>query len=128
MIDIRTLFSQSGHFTFDPGFTATGSCTSAITYIDGGAGKLTYRGYKIEDLAEKSSFMEVCYLLLYGDLPSRIDLVKFEETVKNEMLCHERLKHMFNGFKEDDPPMAIMCSIIGSLSTFLVDKDQGEWN
>ena len=81
MIDIRTLYQKSGHFTFDPGFTATGSCVSAITYIDGPAGELRYRGYKIEDLAEKSTFIEVCYLLLYGDLPSKTDLKAFEDSV-----------------------------------------------
>lgn len=92
MIDIRTLYQKSGHFTFDPGFTATGSCASAITYIDGDKGFLSYRGYKIEDLAEKSSFTEVCYLLLYGELPSILDLKHFENALLNEMLCHERLK------------------------------------
>lgn len=74
MIDIRTLYQKSGYFTFDPGFTATGSCASAITYIDGDAGHLAYRGYRIEDLAEQSSFTEVCYLLLFGELPSKLDL------------------------------------------------------
>jgi citrate synthase len=123
MIDIRSLYGKTGHFTFDPGFTATGSCVSGITFIDGGKGVLLYRGYNIEELAELSSFMECCYLLLYGELPSEHDLKVFEETVVNEMLCHERLKNMFSGFKEDDPPMAIMASVIGSLSTFLVDKD-----
>jgi len=86
------LYQQSGYFTFDPGFTATGSCASAITYIDGDAGELLYRGYKIEDLAEKSTFMEVCYLLLFGDLPSVHDLLYFEEAVKKEIVCHERIK------------------------------------
>ena len=100
---------------------------SAITYIDGPAGELRYRGYKIEDLSEKSSFIEVCYLLLYGDLPSKHDLQAFEASVLQAMLCHERLKHMFDAFKEDDAPMAIMCSVIGSLSTFLVEKDKKEW-
>jgi len=128
MIDIRTLYAQTGHFTYDPGFTATGSCMSAITFIDGEKGRLTYRGYKIEELAEKSSFMEVCYLLLYGELPSEHDLYSFEEAVKTKMLCHERVKNIFSGFKEDDPPMAIMCTVIGSLSTFLVDKEVQRWD
>ncbi len=87
---------------------------------------LTYRGYKIEDLSEKSSFIEVCYLLLFGELPSKFDITEFEKAVLNEMLCHERLKQMFKGFKEDDPPMAIMCSVIASLSTFLIDKKNNE--
>ena len=81
MIDIRNLYQQSGHFTFDPGFMATGSCASLITYIDGDKGQLWHRGYKIEDLAEKCSYIEVCYLLLYGDLPNQKELKKFEETV-----------------------------------------------
>ena len=100
---------------------------SAITYIDGENGKLTYRGYKIEDLAEHSSFLETSYLLLYGDLPTKYDLTSFEDTVKSKMLVHERLKNIFAGFKEDDSPMAIMCTVIGSLSTFLVDKVVKEW-
>ena len=128
MIDVRALHAKSGHFTFDPGFTATGSCVSGITYIDGPAGELRYRGYKIEDLSEKSTFTETCYLLLYGELPSKDDLSSFEEALLQAMMCHERIKHMFTAFKEDDHPMAIMCSVIGSLSTFLVEKDRKTWN
>ena len=127
MIDIRTLYAQTGHFTYDPGFTATGSCMSAITFIDGVKGRLTYRGYKIEELAEHSSFMESSYLLLYGELPSAHDVFSFEETVKGKMPVHERVKNIFSGFKEDDSPMAIMCTVIGSLSTFLVDKEVKKW-
>jgi len=128
MIDIRTLFGQSGHFTFDPGFTATGSCVSGITYIDGANGRLTYRGYKIEELAEHSSFMEVCYLLLYEDLPSLHDLHMFEESVKKEMCVHAKLENMFSTFRDDAVPMAKMCTVIGSLSTFLVENDKRKWS
>eukprot|EP00343_Euplotes_focardii_P012045 CAMPEP_0205831276 /NCGR_PEP_ID=MMETSP0206-20130828/43603_1 /ASSEMBLY_ACC=CAM_ASM_000279 /TAXON_ID=36767 /ORGANISM="Euplotes focardii, Strain TN1" /LENGTH=313 /DNA_ID=CAMNT_0053135761 /DNA_START=1 /DNA_END=942 /DNA_ORIENTATION=- len=118
MIDVRDLYQKSGMFTFDPGYTATGSCASAITYIDGGKGQLLYRGYKIEDLAANCTFIETCFLLLYGELPTSVELEDFEERVKDEMLVHEKLKDFFKGFNQNAPPMAIMCSVIGALSSF----------
>ncbi|CAI2365162.1 unnamed protein product [Moneuplotes crassus] len=118
MLDIRDLYAKTGMFTFDPGYTASGSCVSAITYIDGGKGQLLYRGYKIEDLAANCTFIETCFLLLYGELPTASDLADFEERVKDEMLVHEKLKDFFKGFNPKAHPMAIMCSVIGALSSF----------
>jgi len=118
MIDVRDLFQKTGMFTFDPGFTASGSCVSQITYIDGGKGELLYRGYKIEDLAANCTFIESCFLLLFGELPTSLELEDFEERVKDEMLIHEKLKDFFKGFNQDAHPMSIMCSVIGALSSF----------
>ncbi|CAI2364793.1 unnamed protein product [Moneuplotes crassus] len=118
MIDVRDLYAKTGMFTFDPGYTASGSCVSAITYIDGGKGQLLYRGYKIEDLAANCTFIESCFLLLYGELPTAAELSDFEERVKDEMLVHEKLKDFFKGFNPKAHPMAIMCSVIGALSSF----------
>lgn len=119
MIDIRELYQKTGMFTFDPGYTATGSCVSAITYIDGDKGELLYRGYRIQDLADNCTFIETCFLLLYGDLPTKGELEDFEERVKDEMLVHEKLKDFFKGFNPKAHPMAIMCSVIGALSSFI---------
>lgn len=119
MIDVRDLYAKTGMFTFDPGYTASGSCVSAITYIDGDKGILLYRGYKIEDLAVNCTFIEVCFLLLYGELPTMGELADFEERVKDEMLVHEKLKDFFKGFNPKAHPMAIMCSVIGALSSFV---------
>jgi len=119
MIDIRDLYQKTGMFTFDPGYTATGSCVSSITYIDGDKGELLYRGYKIQDLADHCTFIETCFLLLYGELPNKTQLEDFEEKVKDEMLVHEKLKDFFKGFNPKAHPMAIMCSVIGALSSFV---------
>ena len=121
MIDIRDLYQKTGMFTFDPGYTATGSCVSAITYIDGDKGELLYRGYKIQDLAENCTFIETWFLLLYGELPTHSELEEFEDRVKDEMLVHEKLKDFFKGFNPKAHPMAIMCSVIGALSSFAHD-------
>lgn len=118
-IDIRDLYSKSGFFTFDPGFTCTGSCMSKITSIDGDKGKLTYRGYRIEDLAENCTYLEVCYLLLYGELPCKVELEKFETTVVDEMCLHENMIEFYNSFEKDSHPMAIMVGMVGALSAFM---------
>ncbi|ROR34128.1 citrate synthase [Inmirania thermothiophila] len=107
-----------GYFTFDPGFVATASCRSAITYIDGEEGVLLYRGYPIEQLAEQSTFLEVAYLLLYGELPTAEELAAFERSITNHTMINESLKSFFNGFHYDAHPMAMMCGVVGSLSAF----------
>jgi len=121
MVDIKTLYSKTGHFTYDPGYTATGSCASAITFIDGDKGELWYRGYPIEQLAESSNFMEVCYLLLYGELPGPNEKELFEHTIKDEMLIHEQLIEFYKGFQTGAHPMAIMVGVVGALSSFMHD-------
>ena len=122
VIDIRRLYNDLGHFTFDPGFTATGSCESKITYIDGDKGELLYRGYPIEQLADKSDFMEVCYLLLYGELPTRDQKDNFVRTVTRHTMVHEQLTRFFSGFRRDAHPMAVMCGVVGALSAFYHDS------
>jgi citrate synthase len=122
VIDIRKLYNDLGHFTFDPGFTATGSCESKITYIDGDKGELLYRGYPIEQLADKSDFMEVCYLLLYGELPTRDQKDTFVRTVTHHTMVHEQLTRFFSGFRRDAHPMAVMCGVVGALSAFYHDS------
>jgi citrate synthase len=122
VIDIRRLYPDLGHFTFDPGYTATGSCESKITYIDGDVGELLYRGYPIEQLAEKSDFMEVCYLLLYGELPTRDQKDNFVRTVTHHTMVHEQLTRFFSGFRRDAHPMAVMCGVVGALSAFYHDS------
>ena len=105
VIDIRKLYGQTGMFTYDPGFTSTASCDSAITYIDGDEGVLLHRGYPIGQLAEESSFLEVCYLLLNGELPSQDELTKFEYTISRHTMVHEQLSTFFRGFRRDAHPM-----------------------
>ncbi|TPE61149.1 citrate synthase [Sandaracinobacter neustonicus] len=122
VIDIRKLYGQTGAFTFDPGFTSTASCESAITYIDGDKGVLLHRGYPIEQLAEKSSFMEVAYLLTEGELPSAEELKRFEYTISRHTMVHEQLLQFFRGFRRDAHPMAIMCGVVGALSAFYHDS------
>lgn len=122
VIDIRKLYGNTGAFTYDPGFTSTASCTSKITYIDGDAGVLLYRGYPIEQLAEKSSFMEVCYLLLNGDLPNKQQHDDFTYTVSRHTMLHEQLAMFYRGFRRDAHPMAIMCGVVGALSAFYHDS------
>ncbi|MGV3770382.1 MAG: citrate/2-methylcitrate synthase, partial [Sphingobium phenoxybenzoativorans] len=106
VIDIRKLYGDTEMFTFDPGFTSTASCESAITYIDGDQGVLLHRGYPIDQLAEKSSFMEVSYLLLHGELPSKAELEKFEYTINRHTMVHEQLSTFYRGFRRDAHPMA----------------------
>ncbi len=122
VIDIRKLYSQTGEFTYDPGFTSTAACQSAITYIDGDAGILLHRGYPIDQLAEKSSFMEVSYLLLHGDLPKAKELDEFTYTISRHTMVHEQLATFFRGFRRDAHPMAIMCGVVGALSSFYHDS------
>ena len=122
VIDIRRLYSDGGVFTFDPGYTSTGSCESAITYIDGDKGELLYRGYPIEQLAEKSSFLEVAYLLLYGDLPTAAQLEDFVSRVTNHTMLHEQMAYFFRGFRRDAHPMAIVCGAMGAMSAFYHDS------
>ena len=121
VIDVRGLTAE-GVFTFDPGFMATSSCESKITFIDGDKGILLHRGYPIEQLAEKSDFLETCYLLLKGELPSAEEKQKFDSTIKNHTMVHEQLKNFLNGFRRDAHPMAIMCGVVGALSAFYHDS------
>ncbi|MEY4501314.1 MAG: hypothetical protein RIS52_1204 [Pseudomonadota bacterium] len=122
VVDIRKLYAQTGAFTFDPGFTSTASCESALTYIDGDEGILLHRGYSIEDLSEESSFMEVSYLLLNGELPSKADLESFSYTISRHTMLHEQLSTFYGGFRRDAHPMAIMCGVVGALSAFYHDS------
>ncbi len=122
VIDIRKLYAQTGHFTYDPGFTSTASCDSAITYIDGDAGILMHRGYKIEDLASRSDFMEVCYLLLKGELPNAQQKEDFTTSITYHTMLHEQLTKFFSGFRRDAHPMAIMVGVVGALSAFYHDS------
>ena len=122
VIDIRKLYAQTGAFTFDPGFMSTASCDSAITYIDGDEGILLHRGYTIGELTEKSSFMEVSYLLLNGELPDKDTLAKFSYTISRHTMLHEQLMQFYRGFRRDAHPMAIMCGVVGALSAFYHDS------
>ncbi len=117
-LEIKALPSTLGYFTYDPGFTATASCTSNITFIDGGKGILRYRGYPIEQLAEKSTFLEVAYLLLNGDLPREDELQKFRGEITYHTMVHEQLNHFISGFQYDAHPMAMMAGVVGSLAAF----------
>jgi citrate synthase len=122
VIDIRKLYGQTGLFTYDPGFTSTASCESALTYIDGDEGVLLHRGYPIGQLAENSSFMEVCYLLLNGELPNKGELDSFSTTISRHTMLHEQLNSFYKGFRRDAHPMAIMCGVVGALSAFYHDS------
>jgi citrate synthase len=122
VIDIRKLYAQSDRFTFDPGFTSTASCESQLTYIDGDQGILLHRGYSIEQLSEDSSFMEVSYLLLNGELPSKAELDDFSYTISRHTMLHEQLATFYRGFRRDAHPMAIMCGVVGALSAFYHDS------
>lgn len=121
VVDIRTLQTQSGMFTFDPGFISTASCSSSITYIDGEEGILLYRGYPIEQLAEQCTFLEVCYLLLNGELPNQDQLNGFTQNITQHTMVHDQLTNFFKGFRRDAHPMAIMVGIVGALSAFYHD-------
>jgi len=122
VIDIRKLYDSTDHFTFDPGYTSTGACESKITYIDGDKGVLLHGGYPIEQLAEKSDFMDVCYLLLNGDLPNAAQKGAFQKSITLHTMVHEQLSHFFRGFRRDAHPMAIMCGVVGALSSFYHDS------
>ena len=122
VLDIRRLYAEADVFTYDPGFTSTGSCESKITFIDGERGVLHHRGYSIEDLAEHSDFMEVCYLLLYGDLPNRDEKETFENTITRHTMLHDQMAQFFRGFRRDAHPMAIMVGVVGAMSAFYHDS------
>ena len=122
VVDIRKLYAQAGVFTYDPGFTSTASCDSTITYIDGDAGILTHRGYPIDQLAGKSHFLEVCFLLLYGYLPRAEELEDFETTVTRHTMIHEQMHNFFRGFRRDAHPMATMVGVVGAMSAFYHDS------
>jgi len=122
VVDIRKLYDQVDIFTYDPGFTSTASTESNITFIDGDKGVLQYRGYSISDLAEHSSFLETCYLLLYGELPSETQMDKFTRSITRHTMVHEQLASFFSGFRRDAHPMAIMCGVVGALSAFYHDS------
>jgi citrate synthase len=122
VIDIGRIYRDTGCFTYDPGFTATANCSSRITYIDGDKGILLYRGYPIEQIAQKSSFIEVCYLLLNGELPTKAELELFGNTITRHTMVHEQMSRFFTGFRRDAHPMAIMCGSVGALSSFYHDS------
>ena len=122
VVDIRKLYADTGMFTYDPGFTSTAACQSAITYIDGDQGILLHRGYPIDQLAEHSSFMEVSYLLLHGELPSGGALADFTRTISRHTMVHEQLSTFYRGFRRDAHPMAILCGVVGALSSFYHDS------
>jgi citrate synthase len=122
VVDIRKLYADLGVFTFDPGYGETASCESQITYIDGDEGVLLYRGYPIEQLAESSDFIEVCYLLMYGDLPNAAQLKEFRKGVTYHTMVHEQIRRFFDGFRRDAHPMAVMCGVVGALAAFYHDN------
>ncbi len=122
VIDVRRLYADTGYFTYDPGFLSTASCDSAITYIDGERGILLHRGYPIEELAVHADFLEVCYLLLYGKLPTAAELGDFGQLIGHHNMVHEQFKRFFEGFRRDAPPMAVMVGTVGALSAFYHDK------
>jgi len=122
VIDVSKLYADTGHFTFDPGFTSTGSCESSITYIDGDKGQCFYRGYPMDILADKSNFLEVTYLLWYGQLPNKEQWNEFSSAIKNHTMVHEQLRTFFNGFRRGAHPMAIMVACVAALSAFYPDS------
>ncbi len=122
VVDIRKFYAESDAFTYDPGFTSTASCESKITYIDGDAGVLLHRGYPIGELAEQSSFLEVCYLLLHGELPTAAEATEFEHNITYHTMLHEQFDRFFQGFRRDAHPMAIMTGAVGALSAFYHDS------
>jgi len=122
VVDIRKFYAETGLFTYDPGFTSTASCDSGLTYIDGGEGLLAHRGYSITDLADQSNFLEVSYLLLYGELPKKAAMDSFSDSITNHTMVHEQLQYFFRGFRRDAHPMSIMVSVVGALSAFYHDS------
>jgi citrate synthase len=122
VVDVARLYRETGCFTYDPGFTSTANCSSKITYIDGEEGVLLYRGYPIEQLAQHSSMIEVCYLLLNGELPSQSELATFSSTITRHTMVHEQLTRFYTGFRRDAHPMAVICGVVGALSAFYHDS------
>lgn len=122
VIDVTTLYKQGGVFTYDPGFTSTASCDSTITFIDGYKGELLHRGYPIDQLADKSHYLEVCFLLLYGYLPTGAELEDFEHRVTTHTMLHEQMMYFFRGFRRDAHPMAVMTGVVGAMSAFYHDS------
>ena len=122
VVDISKLYGQSGVFTYDPGFTSTASCESKITYIDGDEGVLLYRGFPIEQLAEHGDFLETCYLLLYGELPTQGQKADFDYGITRHTMVHEQMARFFQGFRRDAHPMAVMVASVGALSAFYHDS------
>ena len=122
VIDIRTLYGKTGKFTYDPGFLSTAACNSAITYIDGDKGELLYRGYPIEELAVKCDYLEVCYLLLYGELPTREQKADFVYLVTHHTMVNEQMQFFMRGFRRDAHPMAVLTGMVGALSAFYPDS------
>ena len=120
-VDVRKLYANTGGFTFDPGFTSTCSCESGITFIDGEKGQLLYRGYRADELAQKSNYMEVCYLLLNGELPTQSEYEEFNDAIRMHTMLNESLKRFFTGFHYDAHPMAMLSSIVSGLSAFYHD-------
>ncbi|MGE5506211.1 MAG: citrate synthase [Actinomycetota bacterium] len=122
VMDIRALYADQGIFTYDPGYTSTGSCKSAITYIDGDEGVLLHRGYAIDELAENSDFLEVAYLILKGELPNAEQKGKFERDITRHSMLHEQISFFFRGFRRDSHPMAVMCGVVGAMAAFYHDS------
>jgi citrate synthase len=122
VIDITTLYAETGHFTYDPSFTSTASCESKITYIDGDKGVLLYRGYPIDELAENGTFLETCYLLLYGELPTPEQYDAFGKRIRRHTMVHEQMTRFYTGFRRDAHPMAVMVGVVGALSAFYHDS------
>jgi citrate synthase len=127
VIDMQSLFKRTGYFSFDPGFMSTANCESQITYIDGEQGLLMHRGYSIEELAQKSNFLEVCYLLLHSDLPTKAEIEDFEDSIYHHTMLNEQLLKFYKGFNQDAHPMAIMVGVVGALSSFFHDS-MDIWN
>jgi citrate synthase len=122
VIDVRKLYAQTDMFTYDPSYTSTASCDSALTYIDGEEGILRHGGYSIEDLTANSSFLEVCYLLLHQELPNQAQMTEFEATITNHTMLHEQIRNLFNGFRRDAHPMAVLIGVVGAMSAFYHDS------
>ena len=122
VVDIRKFYGQTDMFTFDPGYGATGSCLSGLTYIDGDQGVLLHRGYPIEELANKADFLEVAYLLLEGELPDADQKAQFDEAITLHTMVHDQLSNFYRGFRRDAHPMAIMCGVVGAMSAFYHDR------
>ena len=122
VVDIGRLYRDTGCFTYDPGFTSTANCSSKITYIDGDNGILLHRGYPIDQLAEQSNFLEVCYLLLNGELPNKSQFKEFDAAITRHTMVHEQMTRFYTGFRRDAHPMAIMCGVVGALSAFYHDS------
>jgi citrate synthase len=122
VVDVRRLYAETGMFTYDPSYTSTASCDSSLTYIDGEVGILRHSGYTIEDLADKSSFLEVCYLLLHGELPDKAQHDEFVDTITKHTMIHEQLQYLFRGFRRDAHPMAVLIGVVGAMSAFYHDS------